>query len=66
MRVTFWELDPDEEIEAVWGSAEEIAAGAQRWIDAGADTIVFQPHTNADIEEYVSLIGTQVRPLITG
>jgi alkanesulfonate monooxygenase SsuD/methylene tetrahydromethanopterin reductase-like flavin-dependent oxidoreductase (luciferase family) len=63
--VAFWELDPDED-RAVWGSAEEIAAGTQRWIDAGADTIVFQPHANADIEEYVSLIGTQVRPLITG
>ena len=62
--VAFWELDADED-RAVYGSAAEIAAGAQRWIDAGADTIVFQPRPDADLEEFVDVVGRQVRPLIT-
>jgi alkanesulfonate monooxygenase SsuD/methylene tetrahydromethanopterin reductase-like flavin-dependent oxidoreductase (luciferase family) len=60
--VEFWKLDPTDD-RAVYGSAEDIAAGANRWIDAGADTIVFQPPADADIEEFVGVIGA-VRPLI--
>jgi len=60
--VAFWELDPADD-RAVYGSAEDIAAGAKRWIDAGADTIVFQPPADVDIEEFIGVIG-QVRPLI--
>jgi alkanesulfonate monooxygenase SsuD/methylene tetrahydromethanopterin reductase-like flavin-dependent oxidoreductase (luciferase family) len=63
--VSFWELDPNDD-RAVFGSAQDIAAGAKRWIDAGADTVVFQPQPQADIEEFVEVIGRQVRPLIAG
>ncbi len=60
--VVFWELDPADD-RAVYGSAEDIAAGANRWIDAGADTIVFQSPADVDIEEFVGVIG-QVQALI--
>ena len=60
--VEFWKLDPTDD-RAVYGSAQDIASGANRWIDAGADTIVFQPPADADIEEFVGVIG-MVRPLI--
>jgi alkanesulfonate monooxygenase SsuD/methylene tetrahydromethanopterin reductase-like flavin-dependent oxidoreductase (luciferase family) len=62
--VEFWKLDPADG-RAVHGSAEEIAAGARRWIDAGADTIVFQPHPDADLDEFIDVIGA-ARPLIVG
>ena len=57
--------DPSEDL-AAYGTAEEIAAAATRWIDAGADTIVFQPPADADIEAFVGVIGSQVQPLIMG
>jgi alkanesulfonate monooxygenase SsuD/methylene tetrahydromethanopterin reductase-like flavin-dependent oxidoreductase (luciferase family) len=60
--VVFWELDPAQD-RAVHGSAEDIAAAATRWIDAGADTIVFQPPADVDIQEFVGVIGG-VHPLI--
>lgn len=62
--VAFWQLAPDDD-RAVHGSAQDIAAGAQRWIDAGADTVVFQPRADADFEAFVDVIGNQVRPQIT-
>ena len=49
---------------AAYGTPEEIAAAATRWIDAGADTIVFQPAADADIEAFVGVIGNHVQPLI--
>jgi alkanesulfonate monooxygenase SsuD/methylene tetrahydromethanopterin reductase-like flavin-dependent oxidoreductase (luciferase family) len=60
--VAFWKLDPAED-RAVHGSAEDIAAGANRWIAAGADTIVFQPGADVVIEEFVDVIGA-VQPLL--
>ncbi len=61
--VAFWELDPAED-RAVHGSADDIAAGASRWIAAGADTIVFQPDADADIGEFIEFVARQVQPLI--
>ena len=61
--VAYWQLDPSEDL-AVYGTAEEIASAASRWIDAGVDTIVFQPPADVDPEEFVEVIGRQVRPLI--
>jgi alkanesulfonate monooxygenase SsuD/methylene tetrahydromethanopterin reductase-like flavin-dependent oxidoreductase (luciferase family) len=50
---------------SVVGGAEVLAAGARRWIDAGADTVVFQPTPDdPDLEGFIRLIGEQVRPLI--
>jgi len=48
----------------VCGDADQIAAGAQRWVDAGADTIVFQPTTDVVIEEFAAFIGAEVQPRI--
>ncbi len=62
--VLLWKLDPAED-RAVYGSAEDIAAGANRWIAAGADTIVFQPDADADIGEFIEFIARQVQPLIS-
>jgi alkanesulfonate monooxygenase SsuD/methylene tetrahydromethanopterin reductase-like flavin-dependent oxidoreductase (luciferase family) len=58
-----WEFDPSEDLTA-HGTPEQIAAAATRWIDAGADTIVFQPPADTDIELFVDVIGKQVQPLI--
>jgi alkanesulfonate monooxygenase SsuD/methylene tetrahydromethanopterin reductase-like flavin-dependent oxidoreductase (luciferase family) len=58
-----WQYDPSEDL-AAYGTPEEIAAAATRWIDAGADTIVFQPSADADIETFVNVIGRRVQPLI--
>lgn len=58
-----WQYDPAEDL-AAYGTPEEIAAAATRWIDAGADTIVFQPPGDADIEAFVGVIGRLVQPLI--
>ncbi len=61
--LVYWQYDPAEDLGA-YGTPEEIAAAATRWIDAGADTIVFQPSADADIETFVDVIGNQVKPLM--
>jgi alkanesulfonate monooxygenase SsuD/methylene tetrahydromethanopterin reductase-like flavin-dependent oxidoreductase (luciferase family) len=58
-----WQLDGSQDL-AAYGTPEEIAAAATRWIDAGADTIVFQPPGDVDVEEFVGVIGRHVQPLI--
>ncbi|MGV9796545.1 LLM class flavin-dependent oxidoreductase [Mycobacterium sp. NPDC003449] len=50
----------------VHGSAEEIAAGARRWVDAGATTVVLQPTIDTDIEQFVAFVGERVRPALQG
>lgn len=49
----------------VCGTAEQIATGLRRWIDAGADTIVLQPPQSAQIEDYVKFVGAEVKPLLS-
>ena len=61
--VAFWGLDPDG-VRAVHGAAEDIAAGALRWIAAGADTVVFQPDADTDTVEFIDFIARKVQPLI--
>ena len=61
--LAYWQLDASQDL-AAYGTAEEIAAAATRWIDAGADTIVFQPPADVDVEEFVGVIGRDVQPLI--
>jgi len=63
--LAYWKLDGGHDV-AAYGTPAEIAAAATRWIDAGADTIVFQPSGSVDIEEFVEIIGTRVQPLLTG
>jgi alkanesulfonate monooxygenase SsuD/methylene tetrahydromethanopterin reductase-like flavin-dependent oxidoreductase (luciferase family) len=48
----------------VHGTPQQIADGACRWVDAGADTIVFQPPVGSDPIEFIRVIGTEVRPLL--
>ena len=61
--LAYWKLDPAKDV-AAYGTPEEIAAAAARWVDAGADTIVFQSSGDVDIEEFVGVIGRDVQPLI--
>ena len=62
--IAYWQYDQSQDL-AVFGTPEEIAAAAARWIDAGADTIVFQPPADVDIETFVGVIGKHVQPLIS-
>lgn len=59
--IDHWGFDPDSDV-GVAGAADDIAVAAQRWIDAGADTIVFQPRAATSIEEFVDFVGADVRP----
>lgn len=61
--IAHWGFDPDADI-GVAGTAEDIATAAQRWIDAGTDTIVFQPRAAEPIEEFVAFIAADVQPRI--
>lgn len=61
--ITYWKLDPARDV-AVYGTADEIAEGAKRWLHAGADTIVFQPAGGANVEAFIEVIATQVKPLV--
>lgn len=63
--IEHWGFDPDSDV-GVFGTADEIAAGARRWLGAGADTLVLQPTAEADIEEFVRFVGTEVRPRLCG
>ena len=59
-----WGYDNVDDVSVV-GDAAALAAGARRWIDAGADTIVFQPTPDdPDLEGFIRLIAQDVRPLI--
>jgi alkanesulfonate monooxygenase SsuD/methylene tetrahydromethanopterin reductase-like flavin-dependent oxidoreductase (luciferase family) len=59
-----WGYDNVDDVSVV-GDAEILAAGARRWIDAGADTVVFQPTPDdPDREGFIRLIAEQVRPLV--
>jgi alkanesulfonate monooxygenase SsuD/methylene tetrahydromethanopterin reductase-like flavin-dependent oxidoreductase (luciferase family) len=61
--IAYWKLDPTQDV-AVHGTADQIADGAKRWLHAGADTIVFQPAGGANVEAFIDVIATQVKPLI--
>lgn len=50
---------------SIVGDATAFAEGAHRWIDAGADTVVFQPTPDdPDLEGFIRLVAQEVRPLI--
>lgn len=59
--IAFWGFDPATDV-GVAGDADAVAAGARRWVDAGADTIVLQPTATADVEDFVAFVGERVAP----
>lgn len=49
----------------VAGDAAAVAEGVQRWVDAGADTVVLQPTIDEpDPEGFVRFVAEEVRPLV--
>jgi alkanesulfonate monooxygenase SsuD/methylene tetrahydromethanopterin reductase-like flavin-dependent oxidoreductase (luciferase family) len=62
--IEFWKYDVDADL-GVAGDAAEVATGARRWLDAGADTLVFQPTAATDVDDFVRFIGAEVGPLLT-
>ncbi len=61
--VAYWQVDGTQEVGA-YGTPEEIASASERWVDAGADTIVFQPPGDVDVDAFVDVIGRHVKPLL--
>jgi alkanesulfonate monooxygenase SsuD/methylene tetrahydromethanopterin reductase-like flavin-dependent oxidoreductase (luciferase family) len=50
---------------AVAGSAEQVADGLRRWVDAGADSLLLVPGDDVeDLEEYMAFVGQEVAPLV--
>lgn len=47
-----------------YGDATDIAHSLQRWIAAGADTVVLQPALDMHIEDFVTFAGSEVQPLL--
>jgi alkanesulfonate monooxygenase SsuD/methylene tetrahydromethanopterin reductase-like flavin-dependent oxidoreductase (luciferase family) len=59
-----WRHDSMEGI-AVTGDAAAVALGVQRWVDAGADTVVLQPTPDdPDPEGFMRFVAREVRPLV--
>ncbi|WP_125772886.1 LLM class flavin-dependent oxidoreductase [Antribacter gilvus] len=61
------DVDTDEKLAgyAVWGDAEQLAAGVRRFAEAGADTVVIQPTPDTpDLEAFARFLGEEVRPLL--
>lgn len=57
-----WGLEPTTET-GVCGDARQVALGAQQWIAAGADTVVFQPtRDDPDPEGFTRFVAGEVRP----
>jgi len=50
--------------DTVTGDAAAVAAAVRRWAEAGADTVVLQPTSDADPAEFARFAGQDVRPLL--
>ena len=61
--IDHWELDPADDV-GVAGDAGAVAAGARRWAEAGAGTVVLQPAAGVDIEDFARFVGSEVKPLL--
>jgi alkanesulfonate monooxygenase SsuD/methylene tetrahydromethanopterin reductase-like flavin-dependent oxidoreductase (luciferase family) len=49
----------------VAGDAQAVATAVQRWVDAGADTVVLQPTPDdPDPEGFMRFVAREVRPLL--
>ena len=50
----------------VAGDAKAVAAGLERWVEAGATTVVLQPTADEpDLEGFLRFAAEEVRPLLT-
>jgi alkanesulfonate monooxygenase SsuD/methylene tetrahydromethanopterin reductase-like flavin-dependent oxidoreductase (luciferase family) len=59
-----WGYGPDADMVAM-GDAKTVAEAVQRWVDAGADTVVLQPTPDdPDPDGFVRFVATEVRPLV--
>lgn len=59
-----WGFPPAADV-AVSGDAPTIARSVQRWVDAGADTVVLQPTADEpDLERFCGFVGGAVQPLL--
>ena len=61
--IEHWKFDATKDV-AVYGEPADIAAAARRWIDAGADTVLFQPTAQVDARRFFETVGTEIRPLL--
>jgi alkanesulfonate monooxygenase SsuD/methylene tetrahydromethanopterin reductase-like flavin-dependent oxidoreductase (luciferase family) len=52
------------EIEIGGRTTEDVVTDARRWVDAGADTVVFQPPVGADAVDFIRTVGSQIPPLL--
>lgn len=59
-----WGYDSMHDIVAV-GDASAVAEAVQRWVDAGADTVILQPtRDDPDPEGFLRFVANEVRPLV--
>lgn len=59
-----WGFDTTADLVA-YGTPQEVAAAAKRWVEAGATTIVLQPAPDIDIHEFVTIAAKEVAPLLS-
>ncbi|WP_194395867.1 LLM class flavin-dependent oxidoreductase [Microbacterium atlanticum] len=52
---------PDPALRALWGDAAQVAAGAERFFDAGVDDVVLLPASRGDIGEFYREAGEVAR-----
>lgn len=60
----YWGYD-EHAYTVVFGDAAAIAKGARKWVAAGADTVVLQPTAEADLEQFLTVVSTEVQPLLS-
>jgi alkanesulfonate monooxygenase SsuD/methylene tetrahydromethanopterin reductase-like flavin-dependent oxidoreductase (luciferase family) len=60
--ISHWGYDADADV-AVSGDAKAISEGMRRWFAAGAGTVVLQPTADADMDQFLDMVGTEIRPM---
>lgn len=60
--ISHWGYDPDADV-AVSGDAAAICEGMRRWFAAGAGTVVLQPTADADMDQFLDMVGAEIQPM---